>query len=776
MARDDAPPPTSPDEPDSTTRSAMLSSASSAFRELERIGKCRIIRQVGAGGMGVVYEARQEYPVRRKVALKVLKFGVDVKEAIARFEAERQALALMDHPNVAQVFDAGTTVQGLPYYVMDFVDGEPISRYCDRHALSLRERLEILIPVCNAIQHAHQKGIIHRDLKPSNILITVHDDKPVPKVIDFGIAKATETKLTDKTLLTQYGQFMGTPDYMSPEQAQGLPDVDTRTDVYALGVVLYELLTGALPFNPERLRKVGHTEMLRIIGDEEPPAPSARASALGSHGAAAARARRTTAARLPGQLRGDLDWITMKALEKDRTRRYASVAEMAADLQRHLRHEPVLAGPPGAAYRLGKFVRRHRTAVGIVAVVVVSLVAGFVESNRQRLRAENERARAEIALGESEAVTEFLVSVFNVSDPGEARGNTITAREILDNGALRIQRELSGQPLLRAKMMQAMGRVYTGLGLSRAESLHVAALEIRQRELGDEHPETLESLLNVATLRHFGGQSDETATFEKVLSVRERIFGADHLETARARAALGNILGGPEGRRHLEGALPILEAKLGPEHREVADCLNQIAISYGMSGELAEELPRLKRALEIRVKALGPDHHDVGRMQNNIGYTLTMLGRLDEARPYLDSAHVVLLKSLGSEHGAVANNLHSLGELLRRQGYYAAARDTLSRALRIVSRETGNWLQADILLSLAMTEWALGNLAEAESFFRMVLEIHNKYFFQDHADRALALENYAAFLREMGRSAEAVALESRAKTLRERLEQRSDVN
>jgi serine/threonine protein kinase len=330
-------------------------------KDRQQIGPYRILSEIGHGGMGVVYEAEQERPVHRRVALKLIKWGMDTKAVIARFESERQALALMNHPNIASVFDAGATEQGRPYFAMEFVRGEPITEYCDKNRLTIQERLNLFIQVCEGVQHAHQKGIIHRDIKPSNILITIQDDKPVPKIIDFGVAKATSQKLTERTVYTELGQLIGTPEYMSPEQAEmtGI-DIDTRTDVYSLGVVLYELLVGAQPFDSKTLRQANFDDMRRTIREEEPPKPSTRLTRLPEPSTTAAKNRRVELRTLARAVSGDLDWITMKALEKDRTRRYGSPFELAADIGRYWRNEPVLAGPPSASYRVQKFVRRHR--------------------------------------------------------------------------------------------------------------------------------------------------------------------------------------------------------------------------------------------------------------------------------------------------------------------------------------------------------------------------------------------------------------------------------
>ena len=411
-----------------------------------RVGRYKLLQRIGEGGFGVVYMAEQEEPVRRKVALKIIKLGMDTKQVIARFEAERQALAIMDHPNIAKVLDAGTTPDSLggvgggrPYFVMELVRGIALTEYCDQNQLSPRARLELFIPICNAVQHAHNKGIIHRDLKPSNVLVTLHDTVPVPKVIDFGIAKATNQRLTEKTLFTEFRQFIGTPEYMSPEQAEmsGL-DVDTRSDIYSLGVLLYELLTGTTPFDSNVLREAGYAEISRIIREEEPPTPSTRLSLLGDGLANVARHRRVEPGALSGILRGDLDWIVMRALEKDRTRRYETANALACDVRRHLRSEPVNAGPPSVGYKLVKFVRRNRTMVSaailVAAAVLVGLALatfGLVQASRDRDAAVIARADLEEEADRSRAIISSLRETLRSIDPDRVTALDVGAESVL---------------------------------------------------------------------------------------------------------------------------------------------------------------------------------------------------------------------------------------------------------------------------------------------------------------------------------------------------------
>jgi WD40 repeat protein/serine/threonine protein kinase len=376
----------------------------------QRIGSYRIVRLLGEGGMGMVYLAEQQEPIVRQVALKVIKLGMDTRAVLARFQSEQQALALMDHPNIARVHEAGSSPEGRPYFAMEYVPGVPITDYCDRNRLDMRHRLELFLQVAHAVQHAHQKGVIHRDLKPSNVLVMERDGEAVPKIIDFGLAKATEKNFTEETLFTEAGVLIGTPEYMSPEQASAAGDIDTRTDIYSLGVLLYELLVGTVPFESKSLRGAGYDEIRRIIREDDPPMPATRLEALGPKAGEIASCRGTDAGRLRKEVRGDLGWIAMKALEKDCARRYPSASEMAADIQRHLHDEPVTAGPAAPAYRLGKFVRKNRAAVAAALLIAVSLIAGLLVSTTYYLRAERQKERAELeAYSANLAAAELLL-------------------------------------------------------------------------------------------------------------------------------------------------------------------------------------------------------------------------------------------------------------------------------------------------------------------------------------------------------------------------------
>ncbi|MCU0626104.1 MAG: serine/threonine-protein kinase, partial [Gemmatimonadaceae bacterium] len=478
-----------------------------------RIGPYDIIQLLGEGGMGVVYEAEEREPVRRRVALKLVRTGIDSREILARFDAERRALAVMNHPGIARVLQAGSTDGGQPYFAMELVRGRPITTFCDTHRLTIRERLTLFIDVCQAVQHAHQKGVVHRDLKPSNILVAEEDGRPRPKIIDFGIAKAVGPQPAD-VLQTQEGLALGTVAYMSPEQADAdAPDIDTRADIYSLGVLLYELLVGHLPVDPH---DVGlYVYLAKLAGGEtDAPTPSSRLSTLRQRRNEVAHLRRTDVSHLQQALKGDLDWIVMKAMHPDRAHRYETATALAADLRRHLADEPITARPPTARYRMVKFVRRHRVGVIAAALVSASVIASAVVATVGLVRARRAEASAAREAEANRQVSSFLVDLFRVSDPGESRGNTLTAREILDRGTRRISSELAGQPELQSRMMQVMGTVHSSLGqFAPARALLEDALRSREQVLGPDDPLVAETLVSLAEVARERGEYDDADRF-----------------------------------------------------------------------------------------------------------------------------------------------------------------------------------------------------------------------------------------------------------------------
>jgi len=505
------------------------------------IGRYKLMEKIGEGGCGVVYIAEQNEPVRRRVALKLIKLGMDTKQVLARFETEQQALALMDHSNIARVFDAGMSESGRPFFVMELVRGIKITTHCDRNKLSTEERLQLFIRVCQAVQHAHQKGIIHRDIKPSNILVTLHDGVPVPKVIDFGIAKATsQQRLTDKTVYTAFEQFIGTPAYMSPEQAEmsGL-DVDTRSDIYSLGVLLYELLTGRTPFDEKTLMQAGLDGMRQIIREQEPLRPSTRLSTLADGDLTTiAQNRQAETPRLLHTVRGDLDWIVMKCLEKDRTRRYETANGLAMDIRRHLENEPVVARPPSRTYQFQKMVRRNKAAFAGVLAVSMALLLGLALSvwqavravkaeriaNVQRLRAEQEAVRADFnaqsekeqrAAAEAETqkvrnVLAFLQQMF--TSTGNAYADKVTVLEMLDWGSTDVKERFKNQPKVSAAVQYSIGFCYSKIGhWDKAVGFLEDSLKLRVETVGYVNPDTLDTGAELAFVLMSLGRNEEAS-------------------------------------------------------------------------------------------------------------------------------------------------------------------------------------------------------------------------------------------------------------------------
>jgi serine/threonine protein kinase len=597
---------------DATIDSQKFTEPKSETDSGSRIGPYHLRQKIGEGGMGEVWLAEQSHPIKRKVALKIIKSGMDSKEVVSRFEAERQALALMDHPYVAKIYDAGTTPRGRPYFAMEYVQGTPITEHCDRHKLNVSERLELFRQVCEGVQHAHQKAIIHRDLKPGNVLVAEQDGKRAPSIIDFGVAKATAQKLTEQTMFTQLGALIGTPEYMSPEQAEMTgEDVDTRTDVYSLGVILYELLAGALPFDPTELREGGFEGIRLMIREKDPQLPSTRLSAIDEQSRVTAGSRRTDLPVLQRQLKGDLDWITMRALEKDRTRRYASPNEFAADVRRYLEHEPVLASPPSTTYRVKKFVRRNRGGVMAASLVLAALVLGMVgttvgliratraesHAQQEQVRAEEEAERANREAVAASTTARFLVGMFEAANPyyGISRGNEeeLTAREVLDSSVERLDETLADQPETRAQLQVALGSVYVDLSLyDQAEPLLLDALEYYQA-----HPDD-----NRGELAHVQG----------------------------ALASLLNMVNRPEEAEPFARESVALYRKLGDDPESLAFSLMELAHPPFARGDYPEAEPLYREALTLRRGVLGSDHIETANTLMNFGYMLFLAGKVTD--------------------------------------------------------------------------------------------------------------------------------------------------
>ncbi len=646
------------------------------------IGPYRLLELIGEGGMGEVWLAEQKEPVRRRVAIKLIKAGMDTREVVVRFESERQALALMDHPSIAKVFDAGSTLEGRPYFVMEYVAGISITNYCDTHKLTVRQRMELFILVCEGVQHAHQKAIIHRDLKPSNILVTEVDGKPLPRIIDFGVAKATSQKLTAGTMHTRIGTMVGTLGYMSPEQANPIgEDIDTRTDIYALGAVLYELLAGAPPLN---FGKLPYDEVLRRLRDQDPPRPSTKLVTLGDEAALIAKNRRSDLPALLRQLRGDPEAIALKALEKDRGHRYVSAAALAADISRYLHDEPVVAHPPSTAYRARKYIRRHRLGVAIAAVGVL-LLAGFAVVQSIELRhIVQERDRAARERDRADRIAEFMTRMFRVPDPNEARGNSITAREVLDSASNEVGAGLNNDPELKAKMMFTLAQSYADLGLySRAQPLSEHALAIQRGILGLEHRDTLSSMRLLATILGVNGRYGEAEKLiRQTLDIQLRVFGAEDPETLTSMNALATTLGSDsnfaEEEQLSRKALDIERRVLGPDHPTTLDSMNSLATALTKEGHY-EEAEKLEReTLDIERRVFGPEDIQTAYSMSSLADTLRVEGKLAEAERLQRNALDIERRVLPPESPHMLYDLEMEAIYLSLEGRYSYA-ETLFR-------------------------------------------------------------------------------------------------
>lgn len=750
----------------------------------------RILGLLGKGGGADVYLAEQEAPLGRKVALKVQRIGLD-EQLAARFEYERTVLARMDHPYIAKVYDAGTTMDGRPYFAMELVDGLAITAFCDAHRMNIAERLELFQRVCEAVQHAHQLGIIHRDLKPSNVLVTLADAGPVPKVIDFGIARPVGSRVMHLGDQTRFGTVVGTPEYMSPEQASGESrTIDTRTDVYSLGVLLYELLTGVLPLDPRVLSDRTLDDFLSAVRELDPPPPSRQSASLGDRLAAVCASRVTTSDRLFRALRGDLDWILMRTLEKDPKRRYGSPSELAADLSRHIRNQPVVAGPPSIAYRLGKFVRRHRAGVLVTALLFFALLAGVfgtsigliraVRAERAATAAERiaseEAKRAARQARTAEQVTDFLIRLFEVSDPSEARGNSVTAREVLDRGAEKIRRELGDEPRVEARLMDTMGRVYRNLGLfDAARPLLEEALRIREAMSPPDELEVARSLDSLGILhREMGEPTKALAMFERTLEIRQRILGPEHVGVASSLNNLASVHldrgDVAEARRLNEKALAIREKSLPPDDPDLVTSRMNFGIALSDMGERERALVLLDQVRRV-LEAKSPESPDLALVLDNLGAIHAEAGELDRAQPLVERGLHIRERALGPDHPEVANSLINLGDLLLARGNFDSARPRFERAIRILknAKVPDHRSMALARGSLAALLVGTGRYAAAKREIQEAAEILTRLNGRDNSDTADILTGYADALRRAGRTKEADEVTARATAMRARI-------
>jgi tetratricopeptide (TPR) repeat protein len=773
------------------------------------IGRYQLLELIGEGGMGSVYLAGQHEPVDRQVALKIIKLGMDTREVVARFEAERQALATLDHPAIAKVLDGGSTEAGRPYFVMELVRGLPITQFCDEQHLTPAARMELFIEVCQAIQHAHQKGIIHRDIKPSNILVTLEGDGPAVKVIDFGIAKAIDRRLTEKTFFTQFREFMGTPAYMSPEQADpGIQAVDTRSDIYSLGVLLYELLTGNTPFENQTLIGAGLEEIRRILRETDPPKPSTRLNELAEDElTSVARARQVEPGRLGRFLRGDLDWIVMKALEKDRTRRYDTASGLAADVRRHLQGEAVTAAPPGAGYRVRKFARRHRAGLMTAALVGAAMLVGTGVSVWQAVAAIRANKAAQEERAEAEAITAFLIEVFRSPDPARD-GRTITVAETLDRAARRLGADTTLPPQRRGRLLRTLGATATALGLtgeavpilekarenfpgggstddpetlsvmldlarayfdagSRTKAIALNEDVVRRRIAlqGEDHPDTLTARSNLAIMYDAADRGEEALVMrEDVWRRRERVLGPTHRDTLLAMNNLGVSLfgNGPRGKALAlrERVLELSREHLGIEDLETIRATQALALSHHDAGLHAEALEGRLEVVRVREKLLGRDHSETLGALAELASSFAVASQFEKAHTLSEEVAMRCEKTLGPTHQytliSLDNVAIALADLGRHEEALEKRRTLLARSQEALGKDALITLKTANLLASSYA--ATGRPTEALNLRKEVLELRKDRYPPDHPDTLIASEELAVSYTEAGLHSDALEL------------------
>ncbi|HJT70935.1 MAG TPA: protein kinase [Terriglobales bacterium] len=649
------------------------------------IGPYHLIEKIGEGGMGQVWLAEQTSPIHRRVALKLIRWGVYDDAVIHRFQAERQSLAVMDHPSIAKVFDAGATPEGQPYFVMEYVPGVPITDYCDQKKLKIRDRLELFRRVCEGVQHAHQKAIIHRDLKPANILVAEIDGKPVPRIIDFGLAKALDSTSAEDSFLTRAGSFVGTPGYMSPEQCDPAgQDIDTRTDVYSLGVVLYVLLTGVPPFDSEAWKKKPFHEMMRVLREQDPPRPSTKLGIDPATSIARAESRSSEPKQLSNLLRGDLDWITMKAVERDRSRRYRTPSELADDINHYLRHEPVTARPASLTYRARKYVRRHRVGVGIAAMLAVLLVGFAVAQTMQLQKTIRERDRAD-------RIAEFMTGIFKISDPNEKPGGNATARELLDKAAKEINTGLAKDPELKTSMMHVIGRAYMYQGLyARAQSMFEGGIGAANAAGAQKDRETLLTAHDLAwSLLQQGHIAEAEKVERELVATQTRTFGPDDRDTLASKSELAFTLCQEnkcaEGVRLNAEVLEKQKRILGAEAHATLITMDNQAIMLAESGQPAEAEQLQLQALQLQLKVDGEKDLSTVHAMLNLGDFQRDQHHDEDAEKSLRHAIEVAQRVLGPNQPETASAKYDLATVLarndRKDEAFSLLRDSVDHGL-----------------------------------------------------------------------------------------------
>lgn len=732
-------------------------------------GRYTLEQKLGEGGMGEVWIAKQSEPIKRRVAIKLIKPGMDSKTVIQRFEQERQALALMDHPNIAKVLDGGidsyphtpypahpggeSRSTGRPYFVMELVNGLPLTKFCDEAKLEIRERLELFVPICQAVQHAHQKGIVHRDLKPGNILVTVIDGKPVPKVIDFGVAKATSGRLTDESVSTQFGAVVGTFEYMSPEQAGfSGEDIDTRADIYSLGVILYELLTGLRPFDSKRLKKAALDEMIRIIREEEPSKPSTRLSTDDALPSLAA-IRHIEPSRLTALLRGELDWVVMKCLEKQRERRYESANGLARDIQRYLADEVVEARPPSTGYRLKKFVRRHKGQVIAASLVLLTLLGGIIAFAWQATIARDQRDRAVAAeeqtqkrANELQRVAEYQAQMLQQVDPAEAGAQLMSDLRARHSAALEKSKvpgaERSARTASFGRELQTVNPTDATVTLLDktvlAPALRTIETQFVNQPLVDA---SLRTTLGVI-YQKLGRPAQALALYQQAYSLRKKILGDEHRETLQVRGGIGNMLGDlqqfVEAESALRDTLTGFQRLLGEDHTDTLDAKALLASQLYHQGKYDDCDALTRDILERRRRVQGPDHVETLKTMGDLGRYLMNRGKYDDAIKVLRE---VVAAQRRVDEASLTLTLGDLGVALERQKEYTAAEPILREALERRRRERGEDHPSTVTAAnnLAALLMRLNKLTEAEPLAKDVVEKCRRMRGNEHAETLKAM-------------------------------------
>jgi serine/threonine protein kinase/Tfp pilus assembly protein PilF len=779
-----------------------------------RIGPFTILERLGAGGMGEVFRARQEEPVRREVALKRVRTHLPA-EALDRFLAEQQALARLSHTNVARLYDAGATADGRPYFAMELVQGRPVTDYCDDERLGVEERLRIFLGICAGVEHAHQKQVLHRDLKPSNVLVVEESGRPVPKVIDFGIAKSLADGGTGLTVETRIGGLVGTPAYMSPEalsSERAAGGLDTRSDVYSLGVLLYELLTGRTPFEHDEPSLV---ELISRIEEGRAETPSQRLRRLNEQESGEVAARRgIDPADLVRRVRNDLDWIVARAIAPERERRYGSVGELAADVERHLRDEPVEARPPSAAYRLTKLARRHRAAFAASVIALVGLLIGSVGLAVGLVEARREAEAARQALAEASEVSSFLIGLFDASRPGSERADQISAQDLLDRGVEELESRLADQPEARGRFLRAIADVYVQMGrYDQAAPMLDEAVELLGASLPADHPEVTKTIRSQAVLAYHRGEwkraenlfragsqgldpseqpedwalavhnlgvtlysQDRFAEAEtellRALEVRERYLPADHPHLARSYSALGAIYDAQGQTQRaadlFERALEHRERTLGPRHAHVALSLTNLAQAYRALGRWDEAEAALIRALEIQEAAIGPEHPDLAEPLTTLGLLLIARGELERAESPLRRALEVRRAALG-ETPLVGEQMRYLGGLYVGLGRLDDAEPLLRRGVELAEGSGASEATLETArMNLGLIALERGDAATAEAALERSLSFWEDTLGPDHRNLSWPQIGLARIRQARGDLAGAEPLYRRALELRER--------